>query len=189
VPEQEGTRSAVFEAVVARRSHSKVTAKAPDRSELLRLVAAAGRVADHSALRPWRLIELRGNARGRLGDALVKASGQSGDDAARLAAKPLRAPLLVAVVAVRRDSFKVPDWEQDAVAAGVAHMLTLLLCDAGWGVMWRTGPHTRSEPVRELHRLAAHEELLGWLYVGGIPDDSKPGIRLPIDPGEFLEAL
>ncbi len=189
MPEQEETRSPVFDAVTARRSHSKVTADAPDRADLLRLIAAAGRVADHSALRPWRVIELRGAARERLGDALVQASGLEGDDAARLAAKPLRAELLVAVVASRRESFKVPGWEQDAVAAGVAHILSLLLCEAGWGVMWRTGPHTRSGPVQALHRLGDNEELLGWLYVGGIPDESRPGTRLPIDPAEFLDTL
>lgn len=189
MPEQEETRSPVFDAVVTRRSHSKVTTDAPDRAELLRLVAAAGRVADHSALRPWRLVELRGPARERLGEALAEASGLDGEDAARLAAKPLRASLLIAVVASRRESFKVPDWEQDAAAAGVAHMLSLLLCEAGWGVMWRTGPHVRSQQVRALHRLAPNEELLGWLYVGGIPDESKPGTRLPIDPTDFLTSL
>jgi len=189
VPEQEETRSPVFDAVIARRSHSKVTTDAPSRAELLRLVAAAGRVADHSALRPWRLIELRGAARERLGDALVEASGLEGDDAARLAAKPLRAELLIAVVVSRRESFKVPGWEQDAVAAGVAHILSLLLCEAGWGVMWRTGPQTRSQPVRSLHRLGENEDLLGWLYVGGIPDQARPGTRLPIDPSEFLDTL
>jgi nitroreductase len=189
VPEQEETHSAIFDAVVARRSHSKVTTEAPDRAELLRLIAAAGRVADHSALRPWRLIEIRGIARERLGDALVQASGLTGDDAVRMAAKPLRAELLLAVVVSRRESFKVPAWEQDAVAAGVAHILSLLLTEAGWGVMWRTGPQTRSEPVRALHRLAPNEELLGWLYVGGIPGDARPGIRLPIDPAEHLSAL
>lgn len=189
MPDQEETRSPVFDAVIARRSHSKVTTDAPDRAELLRLVAAAGRVADHSALRPWRLIELRGAARERLGDALVQASGLVGDDAARLAAKPLRAELLIAVVVSRRENFKVPYWEQDAVAAGVAHVLSLLLCEAGWGVMWRTGPHSRSQPVRSLHGLGDNEELLGWLYVGGIPNDARPGTRLPIDPSDFLSAL
>jgi nitroreductase len=189
VPEQHEARSGAYDAVVARRSRSKVTTDTPDRAELLRLIAAAGRVADHSALRPWRLIELRGSVRERLGDALVQASGLSGDDAARLAAKPLRAELLLAVVASRRESFTVPDWEQDAVAAGVAHILSLLLSESGWGVMWRTGPHTRSEPVRALHKLAPNEELLGWLYIGGVPEDSKPATRLPIDPAEFLDTL
>lgn len=153
------------------------------------LVALAAQVADHGALRPWRLIELRGEARERLGEALAAASGHTGMDRARLVAKPLRAELLIAVVACRRDSAKVADWEQDVAAAGVGHALSLLLDDAGWGVMWRTGPHTRSAAVREMHDLSATEELLGWLYVGGIPDDARPAPRPPLAPEDFLTAL
>jgi nitroreductase len=177
--------------VAARRSYSRVTTDAPTHDELLPLVAAAARVADHAALRPWRLIELRGEARDRLGDALVVASESRGPDAARLAAKPLRAELLIAVVAARRESAKVPVWEQDAAAAGVAHLLSLLLHDAGWGVMWRTGRHTRSAPVRAVHQLADNEELLGWLYVGGVPaeTDAKSVARQAIDPADFLSIL
>ncbi|TFC30714.1 nitroreductase [Cryobacterium sp. TMT1-3] len=178
--------SAVFQAVNGRRSYSRVTSLAPTRAELLPLVAAAARVADHGALRPWRLLELRGAARERLGAAFVAASACEGVEAVKLAGKPLRAPLLLAVIASRRVSFKVTAWEQDAVAAGVAHMLTLLLGDAGWGAMWRTGALVRAAPVREVHGLADAEELLGWLYVGGIPADCKPGVRLSIDPEEFL---
>ena len=172
-----------------RRSYSRVTGIAPSRTELLPLVAAAARVADHGALRPWRLLELRGDARDRLGAAFVAASACAGVEAIKLADKPLRAPLLMAVIASRRSSFKVSDWEQDAAAAGVAHLLTLLLENAGWGAMWRTGPLVRTAPVRALHRLADGEELLGWLYVGGIPEESKPGVRLSIDPEEFLGVL
>ncbi|RJT86241.1 nitroreductase [Cryobacterium melibiosiphilum] len=172
-----------------RRSHSKVTTDAPTRAELMPLVGAAARVADHGALRPWRVIELRGNTRDLLGAAFVEASGLGGPDAAKLAGKPLRAPLLLAIVARRVPSDKVEVWEQDAAAAGVGHLLSLLLTDAGWGVMWRTGSHTRSRPVRELHGLRNSEELLGWLYVGGIPPGCKPGVRLPIDPNDHLSAL
>lgn len=193
-----------FEAVQARRSHSRVTTDAPSRSELLPYVAAAGRVADHGALRPWRLIELRGGSRNRLGAAFVAASGldrpsaagSAGDPddvdspaAIKLAAKPLRAPLLLAIVASRAPSDTIADWEQDAAAAGVAHLLSLLLTDAGWGVMWRTGAYTRSRPVRVLHGLTDTEHLLGWLYVGGVPEGCRPGVRLPIDPNEYLSAL
>jgi len=181
--------STVRDAIAARRSYSRVSTDAPSHDELLPLVEAAARVADHGALRPWRLIELRGNARERLGDALVAASGQQVGADPRMAAKPLRAELLIAVVASRRASHKVAIWEQDATAAGVAHLLSLLLDEAGWGVMWRTGPLTRSAPVRALHELAETEELLGWLYVGGVPADAKPGIRLSIDPDEYISAL
>ena len=71
------------------------------------------------------------------------------------------------------DHEKVPVWEQEASAAGVAHLLSLLLDEAGWGVMWRTGPYTRHPLVAEVHGLAANEHLLGWLYVGGLPEGRR----------------
>ncbi|MGW4930168.1 nitroreductase family protein [Agromyces sp. NPDC004153] len=163
-----------LEAALTRRSASKVTDAAPDDAALLELLEAASRVADHASLRPWRVVALRGAARERLGAALAAAAGAEGDAAAKPAGKPLRAPLLLAVVAVTiPDHEKVPVWEQEASAAGVAHVLSLLLDEAGWGVMWRTGPFTRHPLVAEVHGLAANEHLLGWLYVGGLPDGRR----------------
>ncbi|WP_417561919.1 nitroreductase family protein [Microbacterium sp.] len=173
-----------FDAVRARRSWSKVTDAAPTHDELLPLVAAAGRVADHSSLRPWRLIELRGDDRDKLGRAINRAVGEKG-----ASPKPLRAPLLIAVVASFRPSEKVPRWEQAAVAAGVAHTLSLLLDEAGWGVMWRTGHYTRSEPVTRMHALRDNEKLLGWLYVGGKPDGRAGGPRKELDAERFIARL
>ena len=77
--------------VGARRSYSRVTEAAPTHEELLPLVAAAGRVADHSALHPWRVIELRGDARLRLGRAFAKDAKARGSEAEKIATKPLRA--------------------------------------------------------------------------------------------------
>ncbi|MDQ0642361.1 nitroreductase family protein [Microbacterium murale] len=165
-----------LDAVRARHSWSKVTEAAPTREELLTLVAAAGRVADHSSLRPWRLIELRGDDRLALGKAIAKAQGDK-----EPSSKPMRAPLLIAVVASFRKSDKVPRWEQEAVASGVAHTLSLLLDEAGWGVLWRTGEYTRSKSVAKAHGLKKDEELLGWLYVGGKPAGKKPGRRRSVD--------
>lgn len=173
-----------------RRRHSQpsVDARAPKRRELLRLIEAAGSVADHSALRPWRIIEIRGDARRRVGDALAAAAGIEGAAGEKLAGKPLRAPLLLAVVVCPKPSLKVPEWEQEAVAAGVAHALSLVLTEAGWGVMWRTGLHVRSEPVARVHRLEPGERLLGWLYVGGVAKP-KRGKRTPIKAAEYLSSL
>lgn len=173
-----------LEAVRARRSWSKVTDAAPTRAELLTLVSAAGRVADHSSLRPWRVIELRGDDRLALGAAIAQAQG---DD--RPSTKPLRAPLLLAIVASYRPSEKVPRWEQEAVAAGVAHMLSLLLDEAGWGVFWRTGHYTRSTAVARAHGLGKDEQLLGWLYVGGKPERSRPSRRTAVDAQSHVSRL
>ncbi|WP_426181362.1 nitroreductase family protein [Microbacterium sp. TWP3-1-2b2] len=173
-----------LDAVRARHSWSKVTEVAPTREELLPLVAAAGRVADHSSLRPWRLIELRGDDRITLGKAMAKAQGDK-----EPSSKPLRAPLLIAVVASFRKSDKVPRWEQEAVASGVAHTLSLLLDEAGWGVLWRTGEYTRSKAVAKAHGLKKDEELLGWLYVGGKPAGKKPGRRKSVDARAMLTRM
>jgi len=154
-------------ALAARRSEPAVTAEAPGDDELRELLAIAATLPDHGALRPWRVIALRGAARERLGAALAEASGLEGHAAEKLAAKPLRAPLLLALVVSPQPSFKTMEWEQEAAAAGVAHALVALLDEAGWGVMWRTGVHTRTEPVARMHDLAPGERLLGWLYVGG----------------------
>ncbi|MCW3491985.1 nitroreductase family protein [Microbacterium sp. SSM24] len=173
-----------LEAVRARRSWSKVTDEAPTHAELLTLVSAAGRVADHSSMRPWRLIELRGADRERLGRAMNKAEGDKG-----ASSKPLRAPLLIAVVASYKKSDKVPRWEQEAVASGVAHVLSLLLDEAGWGVIWRTGGYTRSKAVAKAHGLAKNEELLGWLYVGGKPPRSRLGRRKGVEARKHVSRM
>ncbi|GGI48025.1 nitroreductase [Agromyces flavus] len=179
---------AVRTAALARRSWPKVTDVAPSDAELAELLEAAGRVSDHGGLVPWRVIALRDEARSRLGDALVQAAGLEGDEAAKLAAKPLRAPVLLALVAVVRPHPKVPEWEQEACAAGVGHLLTLLLDEAGWGVMWRTGPHTRHPSVARAHGLADGERLMGWLYVGGKPESGRPERRrAPVAEGRLSE--
>lgn len=169
-----------LEAMRARRSWSKVDDEAPTHEELVDFVSAAGRVADHSSLRPWRLIEIRGEDRERLGRAIAKAEGDR-----KPSTKPLRAPLLIAVVVSHRKSGKVPPWEQEAVASGVAHMLSLLLDEAGWGIIWRTGGYTRAKKVAKAHGLKKNEALLGWLYVGRKLAGKGPGRRKPVD-GEAM---
>lgn len=179
----------VEEAMLARRSLSKVTDEAPTRAEVARFVEAAGQLADHGGLRPWRVIEIRGDARDRVGDGLAKADGAKKKDRDKFRARARRAPLLLAVVTSARPK-KKPRWEQEAVAAGVAHNLTLLLDDAGWGVFWRTGSDTRHKAVREAHELGAGEELLGWLYVGGIPArGKKPRAKSRIRVADHLSSL
>ena len=124
-----------------------------------------------------------------LGAAFAEASGAQGKDAEKAGSKPLRASLLIAVVFVHKPSFKVPAWEQEAVASGVAHTLSLLLDEAGWGVFWRTGILTRSEPVHRMHELAPNEQLLGWLYVGGLPEKTKSDKKKRLEVGRYLSEL
>lgn len=178
--------------MASRRSVSKVGPGAPGDEELLDLLAAVTPVADHKSLRPWRLITLRGDARVGLGQALDTATGTERKPG-EVNSKPLRADLLIAVVAKHIDHPKVPQWEQRAVAAGAAHLLELALWQAGWGVMWRSGLQANAPAVREFHGLAADELLMGWLYVGTIAPEFRAKLaaskKPPLDPHQFLSAL
>lgn len=182
----------ILEAMATRRSLAKVGPGAPTDDELRELLAAVTPVADHKALRPWRLLALRGDDRARLGDALDTAAGTTREPGERNT-KPFRADLLIAVVASPKAHPAVPVWEQHATAAGAAHLLELALWRAGWGVMWRTGLAVNSPEVRALHGLADHELLMGWLYVGSVDADLRARIdeapRKRLDPEPFLGAL
>lgn len=178
---------AALEAVRNRRSHSKVTEDAPTPEQLAEFIAPLSSIADHSGMRPWRIIALRGDDRDLIGHGLADAAGGDPEQHEKYVRKARRAPLVLAVVARIQDSKKVPAWEQEAVASGAAHLLSLLLHEAGWGVMWRTGVLTRSEAVHRAHRLEGSEYLLGWLYVGGIPDrDRREKPRKPLPVERFL---
>jgi len=182
-----GTQGTAFEALLARRSHSKVTGDAPQHDEIARLLSAMTSIADHSGLHPWRVIEIRGTSREQLGRALAKANGTSKEKGI---SKATRAPLILAVIASPKKSKKVPYWEQEAVATGVAHALGLLLHEAGWGTMWRTGHAARHRTVRRAMGLEKREQLVAWLYVGGIPErDAKPKPRKPLDLKRHLSEL
>ncbi|MFT4125299.1 MAG: nitroreductase, partial [Gordonia sp. (in: high G+C Gram-positive bacteria)] len=172
----------VRDAMIARRSYPQVSDAAPTHEELLDLVAAAARVADHKSLGPWRLIELRDDDRLYLAQAIAEVGGVD-----EPSPKPFRAPLLIAIVSCPRDDAKVPGWEQEAVAIGVGHALNLLLDEAGYGVIWRTGDFVRSPEVADVHGLAPNEKLMGWLYVGGKPDRTLPA--RPVDAARFLRRL
>jgi nitroreductase len=179
----------LVEAVRTRRSVLKVTDAAPSDDEVRELVALAASGPDHAALRPWRLVLMRGEARSRLGAAFAAAHDDS-DSAAKAAAKPLRAPLLVGIVfRPTADHPKAPEWEQLIAAAGVAVTLQLLLHDRGWMAAWRSGKQLDEPPVRDVMGLAPGERLLGWLYVGAPKPDHHAAPRRPIDVDEFVTTL
>lgn len=182
----------VLESMATRRSVSKVGPHTPTDAELAELLAAVTPVADHKALRPWRLILLRGDDRMRLAEALDAADGVQRKPGEHNT-KPFRAELLIAVVASPTEHPKVPRWEQHATAAGAGHLLELALWQAGWGVMWRTGLLANHPTVRAAHGLSDDELLMGWLYVGDIDHSFRKRMldsrRPALDPHRFLSRM
>jgi nitroreductase len=179
----------LIEAIRGRRSAARVTDAGPTDAQLYEYLALAAHSPDHASLRPWRLVPLRGEERQRLGAALVAGFGDEpgSPEAARTAAKPLRSPLLLSIIATPLEHPKVPAWEQLAATAALVTTLELVLFEAGWTAMWRSGPAVELPQVRQLIGVGNTEQLLGWLYIGGRieagPDTRPdPDVRGKISP-------
>ena len=117
-----------------RNSAPKLCAPAPNDLEMDEIFAAALRVPDHAWLRPWRFIVIQGDRRSALGEILESALMRrkpDADAAARGKAlrAPLRAPMIVVVVARLSDHLKAPKSEQ-RLSAGCAAQAILLATEA-----------------------------------------------------------
>lgn len=188
------TTDPVLDAVLARRSSTRLAEPAPGRMELVELIQAAATAPDHGRIRPWRLIVVEGQERALLGDAFREAALDA-EQAHRAAAKPMRAPLLLSIVfCPQPDHPRVPEWEQLAAVAAMVQTLLLLLHSRGWGAIWRTGAVVEAPQVLKHLGIAEGERLLGWLYIGTRldgqpararePFDVRPRIRWPCQAGD-----
>jgi nitroreductase len=150
---------------------------------------AAMRAPDHAWLRPWRFITIAGDrliALGELFERCLLARKPDADDAARTKARnaPLRAPLLVVVVARLTDHPKVPLIEQ-RLSAGCAAQGILLAAEAsGFAGVWRTGDVVVDPAAMRGLGLSEREEIIGFVYLGTRDGPAKP--LPPLNPVDFV---
>ena len=171
-----------IELLESRASVSKLREPAPDDATLAAIVEAALRAPDHGALRPWRVIAIRGEARARLGDAMAQClrarePSTPSDVLDRERKKPLRAPLLLAVAATVRESPKAPEIEQVISAGCVAHGILLGLHARGFGAIWRTGD-ALYDPALARALGVEGARLVALLYAGP-PEPPAPVLARP----------
>lgn len=169
----------LIELLQRRQSCQQVEAPGPDRDQLEAILRAGLRAPDHGLLRPWRFLVIEGEARERLGQLFLQAGLEDDPDLVppmrhKLAAMPLRAPLLLIVIARLQSHPKVPDVEQ-RLSAGAATQNMLLAADAlGLGGMWRTGAMAYHPRVRAGLGLADNEAIIAYLYLGSRPAKTRP---------------
>lgn len=158
-------------ALHTRTSIGKVKPDPVPRELIEKLLAAGAQAPNHYKVRPWRFVVLSGAGRERLGAAMAEAllarqpdAPAEGLQAER--AKPLRAPVLIAVGVDRPADAKVVEIENVCAAAAAAQNILLAAQALGLGAMWRTGPAARAPQVKHLLGLAPDQHLLGFIYVG-----------------------
>jgi nitroreductase len=103
--------------------------------------------------------------------------------------KPLRAPLIVAVVSSPGPSPKVPRWEQVASTAAAAENLCLAAHALGYGCMWRTGWYGEAPEVRDHLGLSDEESVIALVYLGTEREGTRPPPRPDTDPAALSTIL
>ncbi len=160
-------------------------------AQLASLYQAAMTAPDHGQLRPWRFLTIRGDARARLGEVMAQALLRREPDAEpglveKDRGKPLRSPLLIAVIArIVPDHPKAPEIEQ-VLAAGMAGYNIILAAQAsGLGAVWLTGAPAYDDGVKAAFGLVPTDQIMGFMYVGTIAAPA-PDLKRPAAEG-FVE--
>lgn len=182
----------VLEVIKQRRSRPKLAGLAPSKNIIAKLVEAAIAAPDHGRLNPWQFIEVRDEARVKLGEIFLSAERKENPslDATRekkILSMPMRAPLILIAVAKVTLEHKVPVLEQVvSVGAGVQNML-LVAEELGVGAMWRTGNMAYMSGVKKSFGLKPEDEIVGYLYLGEAQIEPRP--REPLVATDFLREL
>ncbi|WP_095107375.1 nitroreductase family protein [Pseudomonas sp. Irchel 3E20] len=180
-----------LDALLNRVSVPRLLDPAPSAAQREVLFAAALRAPDHGQLRPWRFLTVEGAAREQMGELLAQAAllndPQAPEAVLDKARKgPLRAPLVVVVVARLQEHFKVPKAEQLLAAGCAAHGILLAAYAQGIGAVWRTGELCYSPHVAQGLGLAQGEEVIAFLYLG--TPQNEPRVAPKVDVAPFVSA-
>ncbi len=161
-----------IEALLTRKSATKLVDPAPGTEHLELVLRAAARAPDHGRLRPWRFIVIQGEARVRFGEVLSAAAKARMPEIAdaslsREREKALRAPMLIVVAAaIRPENPKIPETERVLSAGTAAQNLLLALHALGYGAMWRTGDAAYDPMVKRALGLSERDHIVGFIYAG-----------------------
>lgn len=176
--------------LLTRQSAHALQEPGPDAAQLDTILRAALRVPDFQNLKPFEFLVAEGEGRERLG-ALMRqaalASNRPEENVLRAPKMPLRAPLVIVVVARAKESKLVTLFEQQ-LAAGCAVMAMQMAAFAmGFAGVWRSGWPMQDEHLAALLGLQKLDRIVGFLYLGSA---TKPYPPLPApDPAAFTRYL
>ncbi len=160
-----------LEAIFSRQSSGEVKPDPIPRELIEKLLSAAVQAPKHYKVRPWRFIVLTGAGREKMGEVLARSFAEKFPQAPASAldkerAKPLRAPLLIAVGVDKPSETKVLEIENICAAAAAVENLLIAAQALGLAAKWRTGDDARNPHVNEFLGLAPDQHLIALLYIG-----------------------
>jgi nitroreductase len=162
-----------LQALHQRVSVPRLSEPSPKGDILANIQRAAFRAADHARMRPWRFLIVEGEGRQALGELFVRSEEQRGAELSdkarqRIAERPLRAPMVMVVIASPKENPKVPEIEQWLSAGAAAQNMITAAYAQGIGAVWRTGDYAYDPSVMAGLGLSDAERIIGFLYLGTV---------------------
>jgi nitroreductase len=180
-----------FACLDARRStpSRQLAAPGPDNATLLRMLQSAVRVPDHGKRVPFRFLQISGDARDALGEALATRTLERVPDADAATLEKERhrfshAPLVVAVIARLGHDDKIPESERFSSASCVCFALLQAAHVAGFGAQWLTGWVAYDDAILRLLGVGEVEKIVGFIHIGTAGMEVRERARP--DPRELL---
>ena len=173
-----------LEAIHSRQSIGEVKPDPVPRELIEKLLSAAVQAPNHYKVRPWRFVVLTGDGRKRLGDVIAQSFAEKFPQAPASAldkerAKPLRAPVLIAVGVDKPSEPNVLEVENICAAAAAVENLLLAAHALGLAAKWRTGEDARNPRVKEFLGFTPDQHLIAFVYIGypavGLGTVNRPG--------------
>ncbi|QEY58692.1 nitroreductase [Pseudomonas sp. C27(2019)] len=180
-----------IELLLKRVSVPRLQEPAPTAEQLEIMLRAALRAPDHGQLRPWRFLTIAGDNRKQLGELFVQAvlstePNASFEQIEKTRNLPMRAPMLLVVIASVSKDPKVPAHEQLLAAGCAAHGVLLAAHALGVGAVWRTGAMAELDMVNTGLGLQDNEQIIAYIYLG-TPINSLRNPPL-LDPADFVRS-
>jgi nitroreductase len=160
-----------LEAILTRHSIAKVKPDPVPKEVIERLLHAAVQAPNHYRVRPWRFVVLMGKSRVALGEVLAQAMKKQNPELPDVGmemerAKPLRAPVLIAVGVDKPADPRVLEIENICAVAAAVENLLLAAHAEGLGAHWRTGSAARDPEVKKFLGFTPDQELISFVYIG-----------------------
>ena len=166
----------------SRRSYGVLKADPVSKEKVEALLGAAVQAPNHYKVRPWQFIVISGIGLSKLGDVMAKSLSQKTPDLPADAldkerAKPLRAPLIIAVGVSKPSEPKISEVENICASAAACQNILLAAHELGLSAIWRTGPSATDPMVKEFLGLGPEQHLIGFIYIGYPDKTPEPAER------------
>ena len=171
-----------LEAIHTRQSIGQVKPDLVPRELIETLLSAAVQAPNHYKVRPWRFVVMTGAGREKLGEAMARSTTASKpdateDDLRKDRAKPLRAPVVIAVAVDKPGLTKAKEIENVCATAAAVQNMLLAAHALGLAAMWRTGPSAADPAIKQFFGWESDQHLIGFVYIGYPQHEATPPSR------------